>query len=75
MLINSFKTLIPALMVGTISIHPLLFYILIVFVLNVFYFNKNLFILKIILFSYYFFMRLGFLTLFLGGLWGLQSLT
>jgi hypothetical protein len=75
LLISSLKTLIPALMVGTISIHPFLFYLLIVFILKIFYFNKSLFILKIILFSYYFFIRLGFLTLFLGGLWGLQSLT
>lgn len=74
-LVSSLKVLIPALMVGSISIHPLLFYILTAVSLNVFYFNKSWFVLKIILFSYYFWIRLGFLTLFLGGLWGLQSLT
>lgn len=69
------KNLIPALMVGTISIHPFLFYFVILFIGNVFYSNKCWSFIKINFVSYYFLIKVGFLTLFLGGVWGLQSIT
>lgn len=69
------KSLIPALMVGTISIHPFLFYFVILFIGNIFYFDKCWSFIKINFISYYFLIRVGFLTLFLGGVWGLQSIT
>lgn len=69
------KKFVSALWVGTVVIHPLLFYFtLITLSLMVFFVNSSLMVQKTYK-SKFFYIKTFILALSLGGLWGLQSFT
>lgn len=68
------KKLLTTLMVGTISIHPFLFYFVLIVVIF-FFFSKQIKFFTQFLFNLNHILFWAVLSLLLGGLWGLQSLT
>ena len=68
-----FKTLLSSLVVGTVLIHPIMFYTFLVIFLLKIYYNSNfiiLFLFKIVNSNLIFFLTI---TMFLGGFWATQS--
>ncbi len=68
------KYLIKALWIGTLNIHPPIFYLAFIFLFFKLY-SYNFYSKQILNLSFRFNLIALFLTLILGGLWGLQSLT
>lgn len=62
-------------MIGTLSIHPSVFYWFIVTTFLIFFSPKSWVPYKVLNFKKYTLLKLGVLALLLGGLWGSQSLT
>lgn len=67
--------MVSSLLIGSITLHPFLFYFVIVLVicksLNMFKWH----FLNVLAFRFFFIFKLGAFSLMLGGLWGLQSVT
>lgn len=73
--LSSIRELLPSLLVGTVVIHPILFYIsLVIFCCKFFFKTKNAFF-NIMPISLKLLTLLLFITLSLGGFWSLQSNT